>query len=345
MTLVNQMSGHQIASCPFEGAGEGAFERRKRGALASPTFPSPTGRRAASGAATRLRMALLVDLPTLEKHPLYLIDQQFTKAIQESQDWQCAYHEEVGARSIHPVCIIRASLLQALYSFRCDLQFTEQLQYNLLYRWFVGLGLNDRIWDAAVYTQARRVLQRTASGGSAFRGVLLKACTLAQMWPMQFRIDEDLFDAWIDSARPLKPESLRHEISIPGEDSSAAAATLSIRSRGVRLDKALAVIMRRIREPGLRPEAVAAAVCMSRRSLYMLFKEHGLTPKQTIYDLRLERCKRALSDPSQHSRKIIDIAEEFGFGDVSTFSRLFKRRYGITPRDARIPPFMHQKRV
>src|SRR5262249_6863358 len=65
-----------------------------------------------------------------------------------------------GRPSIRPEQLQSALLLQALYGIRSERQLMEQLDYNLLFRWFVGLSADDRIWDATSFTKNRERLQR-----------------------------------------------------------------------------------------------------------------------------------------------------------------------------------------
>src|SRR6202167_1110361 len=58
-----------------------------------------------------------------------------------------------GRPSIAPERLLRAQLLQVLYSVRSERQLMEQLNYNLLFRWFVGLNMDDRVWDVTVFTK------------------------------------------------------------------------------------------------------------------------------------------------------------------------------------------------
>lgn len=97
-----------------------------------------------------------------------------------------------------------------------------------------------------------------------------------------------------------------------------------------RLRKAEQYIVAHLADPDLDPDDLAAALCMSRRSLYMLFKDHQLTPSKLIHDVRLQRCRQALDEPANGERKITDIAFDHGFSDYATFSRLFKQQFGIT---------------
>jgi transposase len=64
-------------------------------------------------------------------------------------------YAKFGRPSIPPERLLRALLLQAFYSVRSELQLTEQLDYNLLFRWFVGLSLDEAIWDQTVFTKNR----------------------------------------------------------------------------------------------------------------------------------------------------------------------------------------------
>lgn len=113
--------------------------------------------------------------------------------------------------------------------------------------------------------------------------------------------------------------------------SEMGVATLN----NARLNKAQQHILDHISDPGLDPDDLASALCMSRRSLYMLFKECRLTPSKMIHDVRLERSRQALDDISRPNRKITDIAFDHGFSDYATFSRLFKVQYGLTPSEYR----------
>jgi transposase len=67
-------------------------------------------------------------------------------------------YAKFGRPSIPPERLFRALLLQAFYSVRSERQLIEQLQYNLLFRWFVGLSLDDEVWDETVFTKNRERL-------------------------------------------------------------------------------------------------------------------------------------------------------------------------------------------
>ncbi len=273
--------------------------------------------------------------PATATHPLHLIDQLVESASCDAEGWGGALQDAVDDRSIHPECLIRALLLQGLYSLRCDHQLKEQLTYNFLYRWFVRLSAKDPVWEVAAFARARKALQDSDAGGTAFRGVLKQVRAVALLWSVHFNVDENFFDAWIGPIRAPLRKALLPVVAEQTDCLVAAGLSVSKGSRNNRLEKALAVILQRIGDSTLTPDAIASAACVSRRALFLLFKEQGLTPTKAMRNIRLEQCKKILGDPAQNARKITDVALDLGFGDVATFCRQFKDRYGLSPRDFR----------
>lgn len=116
-----------------------------------------------------------------------------------------------------------------------------------------------------------------------------------------------------------------------------AASDLGVSAfQNPRLSRAQRHIIEHIGDPGLDANGLAVALCMSRRSLYMLFKEYRLTPARMIHDIRLQQSRASLGDATQLHRKITDIAFDHGFSDYATFSRLFKAQFGLTPSEYRL---------
>ena len=76
---------------------------------------------------------------------------------------------QLGRRSIAPEKLLRALLLQAFYSVRSERQLMEQLDYNLLFRWFVGLSLDAVVWDVTVFTKNRERLIEGDIASSSWR--------------------------------------------------------------------------------------------------------------------------------------------------------------------------------
>jgi len=114
-----------------------------------------------------------------------------------------------------------------------------------------------------------------------------------------------------------------------------AGRSKPISREGQRLGKARQYILDHIDDPKLGPDELADALHMSRRALYLLFQQCESTPSRMIHELRLERCRDALSDPVHQLRSVTEIAGDFGFQEPASLSRSFKARFGVTPSDWR----------
>ena len=106
------------------------------------------------------------------KHPLrairVIVDEALT-ALSEDFD---AIYSPIGRPSIPPEQLLRALLIQAFYTVRSERQLMEQLDYNLLFRWFTGLGIDDPIWDVTVFTKNRDRLLDGEIASKFFAAVL-----------------------------------------------------------------------------------------------------------------------------------------------------------------------------
>src|SRR5258708_15257451 len=91
-------------------------------------------------------------------HPLRRIRPMVDRGLNEMWTHFEALYARRGRPSIAPERLLRALLLQALYSIRSETQLMEQLDYNMLYRWFVGLNPDDPVWDVTVFTKNRERL-------------------------------------------------------------------------------------------------------------------------------------------------------------------------------------------
>ena len=110
-----------------------------------------------------------------------------------------------GRPSIPPEQLLSALLLQAFYGIRSERQLMEQLNYNLLYRWFVGLSPDDRVWDATTFTKNRERLEQ----GEVFEKFMTKLLNLPEVKPLlsdeHFSVDGTLIEAWA-SHKSFKPK-------------------------------------------------------------------------------------------------------------------------------------------
>jgi len=110
-----------------------------------------------------------------QDHPLRLLRVMTDEALRELQPRFHKLYAKTGRPSIAPEKLLRALLLQALYSVRSERLLMEQLDYNLLFRWFVGLNMDDAIWDVTVFTKNRERLLDGDIAEAFFQAVLQQA--------------------------------------------------------------------------------------------------------------------------------------------------------------------------
>jgi transposase len=105
-------------------------------------------------------------------------------------------YSHTGRPSIPPEKLLRALLLQVLYSIRSERLLMEQLHYNLLFRWFVGLDMDDAVWDPTVFTKNRDRLLQGDIAQAFFNKVLALATEHQLMSDEHFTVDGTLIEAW-----------------------------------------------------------------------------------------------------------------------------------------------------
>jgi len=129
-------------------------------------------------------------------HPLRPIRSMVDAALKELSPTFQRLYSPIGRPSIPPERLIRASVLQMLYTIRSERQLMEQLDFNILYRWFVGLGMDDPIWDATVYTKNRRRLLDGRVDVKFFEAILGQAKEKGLLSEEHFTVDGTLVEAW-----------------------------------------------------------------------------------------------------------------------------------------------------
>ena len=116
-----------------------------------------------------------------------------------------AIYTELGARRFPPEQLLRALLLQVLYTVRSERLLIEQLEYNLLFRWFVGLGMDEPIWDHSTFSKNRDRLLRGDIADAFFAEVLGEARTHGLLSDEHFTVDGTLLEAWA-SHKSFRPK-------------------------------------------------------------------------------------------------------------------------------------------
>jgi transposase len=129
-------------------------------------------------------------------HPLRPVRAMVDTALTELSPAFAPLYAPVGRPSIAPEKLLRALLLQVLYSVRSERLLMEQLNYNLLFRWFVGLNMDDPIWDATVFTKNRQRLLEGDIAHAFFERVLAQARAADLLSDEHFTVDGTLIEAW-----------------------------------------------------------------------------------------------------------------------------------------------------
>jgi transposase len=101
-----------------------------------------------------------------------------------------------GRPSIAPEKLLRALLLQVLYGRRSERLLMEEMNYNLLFRWFVGLEMDDEVWDVTVFTKNRERLIAGEVAQKFFAAVLKQARGAGLLSDEHFTVDGTLIEAW-----------------------------------------------------------------------------------------------------------------------------------------------------
>ena len=139
-----------------------------------------------------------------QDHPLRPLRQMVNQALGElSRDFQAMYSRE-GRPSIPPEKLLRALLLQVFYTIRSERLLMEQLDYNLLFRWFVGLSMDDKVWNHSVFSKNRERFLRSDLAAAFFRRILEQAAAAGLLSDEHFTVDGTLIEAWasLKSFRP-----------------------------------------------------------------------------------------------------------------------------------------------
>jgi len=129
-------------------------------------------------------------------HPLRSLRVMTDEALQQLRPRFNSLYAKTGRPSIAPEKLLRALLLQALYSVRSERMLMEQLNYNLLFRWFVGLNMDDAIWDVTVFTKNRERLLDGDIAEAFFQAVLQQARERGLLSDEHFTVDGTLLEAW-----------------------------------------------------------------------------------------------------------------------------------------------------
>jgi transposase len=150
----------------------------------------------------------LVDLEARVRpdHPLRAIRQFADGALEGLTLEFCQLYSGMGRPSIAPEMLLRAMLLQAFYSIRSERQLMERLEFDLLFRWFAGLGIDDPAWDHSTFSKNRDRLLEGEIAAKFLAAVLAQPRVKRLLSTDHFSVDGTLIEAWA-SMKSFKPKA------------------------------------------------------------------------------------------------------------------------------------------
>ncbi len=161
------------------------------------------------------------------RHPLRKIRQVVNEALASLDSEFEALYTDFGRPSIAPERLIRASLIQILFSVRSERQLMEQMECNLLFRWFVGLGVDDPVWVPTVFTKNRDRLLTTEMSRKVMAAILAHREVAPLLSDDHFSVNGTLVRAWA-SMKSFQPKAE----NTPPDDDPGSPARPDDRHRG-----------------------------------------------------------------------------------------------------------------
>jgi transposase len=155
-------------------------------------------------------------------HPLRPIGGLVNEALKKLNGLFNEIYSDRGRASIAPEKLLRALLLQVFYSIRSERQLCEQLRYNLLFRWFVGLAIDDAVWDHSVFSKNRDRLMEHDVVEAFFTEVMRLADARGLLSKEHFSVDGTLIQAWA-SQKSFRPKDGDNDQTPSGPGRNAQA--------------------------------------------------------------------------------------------------------------------------
>ena len=154
-------------------------------------------------------------------HPLRPIRSMVDEALKTMSSRFDEIYPEEGRKSIPPERLLRALLLQMLYSVRSERMLMEQMEYNLLFRWFVGLSANEPVWHPTVFTKNRDRLLEGAVAEEFFALIVEQARRKKLLSSEHFTVDGTLIEAWAGQKSFQRKNSDDDPLNPPPRDRSS----------------------------------------------------------------------------------------------------------------------------
>ncbi len=181
--------------------------------------------RGADDQTTHMFSYLSPDTRVRPDHPLRAIRRMTDAALTEISPQLEAMYSDLGRPSIPPEQLLRALVIQVLYSVRSERLLMEEIDYSMLFRWFIGVNLDTPIWSPTTFSKNRERLLRGDIAGAFFAAVADQARAAGLLSDEHFTVDGTLLEAWAslksfqprDSAPPDDPDRGNPTVNFKGE--------------------------------------------------------------------------------------------------------------------------------
>ncbi|HEV2716402.1 MAG TPA: IS5 family transposase [Terriglobales bacterium] len=261
-------------------------------------------------------------------HPLRRVREMADRALKELSPWFDRLYAQVGRPSIPPEQLLRALILQALYTIRSERQLMDQIDGNWRYRWFVGLKLDEPVWDATVFTKNRDRLLRGEVSQKFFEQVRAQAQNAGLLDDEHFTVDGTLLQAWASR------ESFAPKKDPPQGGSGIRGRKLLRDTHASKTDPQARLYRKNGQEPS-RPSYLGHVITENR---------HGLIMESCVSEAgRRAEMEAALSMLAalKARKKQITVAADKGYQDEKCI--LGMRGLGIVPLVAEFKPSKNWK--
>ena len=256
-------------------------------------------------------------------HPLRAMRRLTNAALAELDPRFSALYEGIGRPSIAPERLLRASLLQLLYSIRSERQLVERLEFDMLFRWFVGLTIDEKVFDASTFSKNRDRLLTHAIAQEFLSSLLGLPEVKGLLSAEHFSVDGTLLKAWA-SMKSFRPKSASGEaksrLRLACNKSISSGRRLSNPRLYASLSSSVSLALAIRARSGAGLSTLAACACHSRRALKIWLGA----------SLRWREVRRAILCPAGRSLRSLRLRSPQRHSG-RTALRSITRRYRFCP--------------